>query len=104
MKWSDFNDRSDPLLASAFEEKGPRVRELPDRILNGWELNVYAIQHSRFREVLLLDAYHVPVADPCFFFDLPKVRRLGFLPENAEIFQIRRNAGLHFTNLSLGST
>jgi len=104
VKWSDFNDRSDPLLASAFEEKGPRVRELPDRILNGWELKVYALLHSRFREVLLLDAYHVPVADPCFFFDLPKVRRLGFLPEKAEILQISRNAGLHFTNLLLGST
>jgi hypothetical protein len=29
---------------------------------------------------------------------------LGFLPKNAEIFQIWRNAGLHFTNLFLGST
>jgi len=82
-----------------------RVRERhPVRILNGWELKVYALLHSRFREVLLLDAYHVPVADPCFFFDLPKVRRLGFLPEKAEILQISRNAGLHFTNLLLGST
>jgi hypothetical protein len=54
-----------------------RVRELPVRILNGWEINVYAILHSRFREVLLLDADNVPAADPGFFFDIPEVRRLG---------------------------
>ena len=82
-----------------------RVRErYPVRIRNGWEINVYAVQHSRFREVLLLDAYNVPVAEPCFFIDITEVRRLGFLPENSEILQIRRNAGLHFTNLLLGST
>jgi len=54
------------------------VRERhPVRILNGWELKVYALLHSRFREVLLLDADNVPVADPGYLFDLPEVRRLG---------------------------
>jgi len=82
-----------------------RVRERhPVRILNGWELKVYALLHSRFGEMLLLVVFNVPVADPCFFFDITEVRRLGFLPKNAEIFQIWRNAGLHFTNLFLGST
>jgi len=54
-----------------------RVREYSVRILNGWELKVYAILHSRFRKVLLLDADDVPASDPGFFFDIPEVRRLG---------------------------
>ena len=55
-----------------------RVRERhPVRILNGWELKVYAILHSRFREVLLLDADNVPVTDPGFLFEIPEVSRLG---------------------------
>jgi ADP-heptose:LPS heptosyltransferase len=41
----------------------------PARILNGWELKPYAILHSPFNEVLLLDADNVPVRDPEFLFE-----------------------------------
>lgn len=44
----------------------------PARILNGWELKPYAIIHSTFQEVLLLDADNVPVIDPTFLFDSPE--------------------------------
>ncbi|MBC7784078.1 MAG: hypothetical protein H7144_09575 [Burkholderiales bacterium] len=44
---------------------GYEIRKVhPARILNGWELKPYAIIHSKFREVLFLDADNVPVVDP----------------------------------------
>ena len=49
----------------------------PSRILNGWELKPYAIIHSTFREVLLLDADNMAVRDPTFLFDEPAYRRTG---------------------------
>lgn len=39
------------------------------RILHGWELKPFAIIHSSFQEVLLLDADNVAVNDPSFLFD-----------------------------------
>ena len=47
------------------------------RILNGWELKPYAMIHSRFEEVLLLDADNVAVRDPTDLFDLVQYRELG---------------------------
>lgn len=49
----------------------------PARILNGYEIKPYAIIHSRFREVLLLDADNVPVVDPTFLFDSVPYRECG---------------------------
>ena len=49
----------------------------PARILNGWELKPYAIVHSRFEEVLLLDADNVPVIDPTALFDEVRYREHG---------------------------
>lgn len=44
---------------------GYKVREKhPVRILNGWELKAFALLHSSFEEVLLLDADNVPVKNP----------------------------------------
>jgi hypothetical protein len=59
-------------------------RRHPCRILNGWELKPYAILHSTFREVLLLDADCYPVRDPSFLFDLPAYRTRGaiFWPDD----------------------
>lgn len=55
-----------------------RVRKrFPARILHGWELKPYAVLHSSFREVLLLDADNVPVVNPDFLFDLPQFRASG---------------------------
>jgi hypothetical protein len=52
-------------------------RRHPARILNGWELKAYAILHSPFREVLLLDADNVPVVNPEHLFDTPEFRATG---------------------------
>ncbi len=59
----------------------------PVRILNGWELKPYAILHSRFREVLHLDADNVPVLDPTFLFDTPQFRQNGavFWPDRSRL-------------------
>ncbi len=47
----------------------------PLRIVGGWELKSYAIVHSRFREVFLLDADNVPLIDPASLFELAAIRR-----------------------------
>lgn len=59
--------------ATAVNRDTPRLA----RILNGWELKPFAILHSPFREVLLLDADNVPVVDPTFLFDTPQYRDTG---------------------------
>jgi len=45
--------------------------------LFGWELKPYAIMHSRFQEVLYLDADNVPVVDPTYLFDTPEYGQAG---------------------------
>lgn len=67
---------------------GLRVREdNPVRRLNGWELKPFAILHSRFEEVLFLDADNVPVVDPTFLLDCAEYRRCGavFWPDFSPI-------------------
>jgi hypothetical protein len=79
------------------EEMGPPMRGLLEELgahpidafevakrhqverLGGWELKPYAVMHSRFREVLLLDADNVSVRDPAFLFDRPEYRDTGTL-------------------------
>jgi Mannosyltransferase putative len=55
------------------------ARSRPVRTLGGWELKPYAIIHSRFREVLLIDADNVPAGDPSFLFDSPEFAGTGAL-------------------------
>ena len=52
-------------------------RSHPARILNGWEMKPFAVLHSRFEEVLLLDADNVPVIDPTFLFETPEFQKCG---------------------------
>jgi hypothetical protein len=52
-------------------------REHPVRVLNGWELKPFSILHSRFEEVLFLDADNVPLVDPGFLFEAPEYRGTG---------------------------
>src|SRR5262249_47612214 len=47
------------------------------RILNGWELKPFALLHSRFKEVILLDADNVAVVDPGFLLETPEFKRTG---------------------------
>jgi hypothetical protein len=58
---------------------------LPVRPLRGWALKPYAVAASRFRQVLLLDADNVPVADPTFLFDSPAFQTTGaiFWPDRS---------------------
>jgi hypothetical protein len=51
----------------------------PARTLGGWELKAYALVHSRFRDVLLLDADNVPVVDPAFLFRTSQFAEAGAL-------------------------
>ncbi len=74
----------DPRIASVVRSLGVETvdaeevrREHPCRILNGWELKCYAILHSPFREVLLLDADNHPVVAPTYLFDAPEYRKAG---------------------------
>ena len=49
----------------------------PVRLLQGWEMKAFSLLHTRFAEVLLLDADNVPVLDPTFLFDDPAYREKG---------------------------
>jgi hypothetical protein len=51
----------------------------PARIAGGWPLKPYAIAHSRFREVLYLDADTVPLVAPEQVFDWDAYRQHGML-------------------------
>jgi len=64
------------------------VRKIfPARILNGWEVKPYAIIHSPFREVLLLDADNLPNVDPEFLFATPQYEEHGaiFWPDRGRL-------------------
>jgi ADP-heptose:LPS heptosyltransferase len=52
-------------------------KKFPARRLGGWELKPFAILHSPFREVLLLDADNAPVTNPEFLFETAEFRRDG---------------------------
>lgn len=52
-------------------------RHHPVRRLGGWELKAFAMIHSRFREVLFLDADNVAAVDPTFLFNCPEYRQTG---------------------------
>ena len=49
----------------------------PARLLSGWPLKPYAMLHSRFREVLFLDADNMPVVNPERLFDTAQFQATG---------------------------
>lgn len=55
------------------------VASLPKkpRILNGWELKPFSIIHSRFEEVLFLDADCIPLINPEHLFDSAEYKSTG---------------------------
>jgi hypothetical protein len=76
-------------------------RKFPARILHGWELKPYALLHSPYREVLLLDADNVPLVNPEYLFTTPEFLATGavFWPDftkgaNKKGFAIWRSFGL----------
>jgi ADP-heptose:LPS heptosyltransferase len=54
-------------------------KNFPARILHGWELKSYAMLHSSFHEVLLLDADNVPVANPERLFETDQFKATGVI-------------------------
>jgi hypothetical protein len=76
-------------------------RKYPSRCIRSWALKPYAILHSRFKELLFLDADNVPVRNPEFLFDSQPFRQTGaiFWPDymrctNETAFPIWRSCGL----------
>jgi hypothetical protein len=73
------------------------VRKLyPSRILNGWEIKAFALLHTGFREVLLLDADNVPIVDPAFLFETKQFEDTGaiFWPDFGRLAPSRSIWGL----------
>ena len=75
-----------PAMRGLLEELGAHTvdalevaRRHPVTVLGGWELKPYAVMHSRFREVLLLDADNVPIQHPGFLFETPEYVESGAL-------------------------
>lgn len=60
-------------------------REIPVRILCGWELKPYAALHAPFTQVLFLDADNGVTLDPTYLFDEPQYKKQGavFWPDYA---------------------
>lgn len=51
----------------------------PATIAGPWPLKPYAIAHSRFREVIFIDADAIPLTDPAAIFDFDLYRESGLL-------------------------
>jgi hypothetical protein len=72
------------------------AKRYPHPRLRGWESKPYAILHSRFKEVLFLDADNVPVVDPSFVFECEEFQEAGavfwpdtpIMPPTAEAWQV----------------
>lgn len=82
------------LLARLFEALGCRIVDavavrdrFPAAIHDGWQLKSYALLHSGFEDVILLDADQVPLIDPETVFDWRQFREAGavFWPDVVEI-------------------
>jgi ADP-heptose:LPS heptosyltransferase len=102
--WREMDGRMKALLAKLGVEcvDAFKVRKtFPVRMLHGWAVKPYAMLHSRFHEVLLLDADNVPVVNPDFLFDVPEYKSSGAvfwpdvpIPGNAKATAIWRSCGL----------
>jgi hypothetical protein len=79
----DMLGRFDVEVVDAFE----MARLHPVQRLAGWELKPYALMHSRFAEVMLLDADNMPLMDPGFLFETPEYLAKGamFWPDVVRI-------------------
>ncbi len=57
------------------------------KISDGWQLKVFALRHSSFEQVILLDADQVPLRDPAVLFEWPEYRDTGavFWPDAIDV-------------------
>lgn len=67
-----------PLGVECVDAMAVRERH-PARILRGWEVKPFAILHSPFRDVMLLDADNFVTKNPEFLFDSWEYREVGAL-------------------------
>jgi hypothetical protein len=83
-----------PAMAALVEPLGvrlvdanPLIAATGAAIRDGWQLKSFALVHSRFAEVLLLDADQVPVTDPAACFDWPEYAETGaiFWPDMIDL-------------------
>jgi hypothetical protein len=81
-------------LAGLLETFGCRIvdadavrRSFAAEIHDGWQLKSYALLHSAFDDVILLDADQVPLMDPAVLLDWPEYRGTGavFWPDILEL-------------------
>ena len=85
--WEEMDKTMRSLLVSlgdvqvidAHEVCGNLPSSYRPRLLKGWESKAFAIEHSRFAEVLYLDADQVPVADPEYLFETKEYQETGSL-------------------------
>jgi hypothetical protein len=65
----------------------PLISDTGAVVRDGWQLKAFALVHSRFAEVLLLDADQVPIADPAACFEWPEYAGTGavFWPDLVDL-------------------
>jgi hypothetical protein len=63
----------------ALARRAPAEGAASDRVPNGWELKPYAIIHSRFKDVMFIDADNVPAIDPSYLLSSPEYAAAGAL-------------------------
>lgn len=70
-------------LGVTFIDAAEVARRHPHPKLGGWESKPFAMLHTRFRDVLFLDADNLPMVDPTFLFDSQEYLATGaiFWPE-----------------------
>ena len=82
--WYLGDDEGDPNWIKLVEPLGVTCinafeveKQHPHPRLEGWESKSFAILHSRFKEVLFLDADNMPLVDPTFLFESPEYKQTG---------------------------
>ncbi|MDR3520858.1 MAG: hypothetical protein P4L54_04490 [Acidocella sp.] len=66
-------------LGAEIVDAEPLLARYPATIRNGWALKPYAVAHSRFAEVLSLDADALPLVPPEVAFNWPQYQETGAL-------------------------
>jgi FkbM family methyltransferase len=79
------------------------MNRFPMRNPLGWELKSYALLHSSFKEVLLLDSDNVATRDPTFLFDTAEYKEYGaiFWPDYGRLAKrkaIWKLSGIQYRN------
>lgn len=83
-------------LGAAFVDGREVQKTFPHQRLNGWELKAYALLHTKFAEVLLLDADNIPMKNLTKLFDDMFYKQHGALfwpdrgvwPEDSPIWKL----------------